>query len=107
MENRVNLAPPFRKAVVDKYLGTRIGRQELNAELLDDMPGALWNRAMIEETRLRPVDSLTPMRLPHFVRIVVAVDPAKELSDDKKRSDERRVGTECVSTCRSRWSPYP
>lgn len=89
MENLVNLAPPFRKAVVDKYLGTRIGRQELNAELLDDMPGALWNRAMIEETRLRPVDSLTPMRLPHFVRIVVAVDPAKELSDDKKKSEHK------------------
>lgn len=89
MENLVNLAPPFRKAVVDKYMGTRIGRQELNAELLDDMPGALWNRAMIEETRLRPVDSMTPMVLPHFVRIVVAVDPAKELSDDKKKSEHK------------------
>lgn len=89
MENLANLAPPFRKAVVDKYMGTRIGRQELNAELLDDMPGALWSRAMIEETRLRPVDSLTPMILPHFVRIVVAVDPAKELSDDKKKSEHK------------------
>lgn len=93
MENLVNLAPPFRKAVVEKYMGTRIGRQELNAELLDDMPGALWNRAMIEETRLRPVDSVTPMVLPHFQRIVVAVDPAKELADDKKKSEhkDRRV----------------
>lgn len=89
MENLNNLAAPFRKAVVDKYLGTRIGRQELNAEILDDVPGALWSRAMIEETRLRPVDSLTPMILPHFVRIVVAVDPAKELSDDKKKSEHK------------------
>lgn len=89
MENLVNLAPPFRKAVIDKYLGTRIGRQELNAELLDDMPGALWNRAMIEETRLRPVDSVTPIILPHFSRIVVSVDPAKELRDDKKKSEHK------------------
>lgn len=81
MENLVNLAPPFRKAVVDKYLGTRLGRQELNAELLDDTPGALWSRMMIDESRLRPVDSTTPIVLPHFVRIVVSVDPQKELGE--------------------------
>lgn len=93
MENLINLAPPFRKAVVDKYMGTRIGRQELNAELLDDMPGALWNRAMIDATRIRPVDSVTPVLLPHFVRIVISVDPAKELADGKKKSEhkDRRV----------------
>lgn len=81
MENLVNLAPPFRKAVVDKYAGTRIGRQELNAEILDDVPGALWSRAMIDAERIRPVDSLTPISLPHFVRILVAVDPAKEVGE--------------------------
>lgn len=81
MENLANLAPPFRKAVIDKYEGTRIGRQELNAELLDDTPGALWNRTMLESNRLRPVDPMTPIRLPHFVRIVVAVDPQKELGE--------------------------
>ncbi len=81
MENLVNLAPPFRKAVVEKYEGTRIGRQELNAELLDDTPGALWNRAMLEETRIRPIDSKTPILLPHFVRVVVAVDPPASIGD--------------------------
>lgn len=81
MENLANLAPPFRKAVIDKYLGTRIGRQELNAELLDDTPGALWNRTMLEDGRLRPIDSVTQIRLPHFVRVVVAVDPQKELGE--------------------------
>jgi len=81
MENLINLAPPFRKAVVEKYEGTRIGRQELNAELLDDTPGALWSRTMIDESRLRPVDSLTPIRLPHFSRVIVAVDPAKEVGE--------------------------
>lgn len=81
MENLINLAPPFKKAVIEKYEGTRIGRQELNAEVLDDVPGALWNRAMIDETRIRPVDSVTPIALPHFVRIVVSVDPQKELGE--------------------------
>jgi phage terminase large subunit-like protein len=88
MENLVNLAPPFRKAVVDKYLGTRLGRQELNAELLDDIPGALWNRKMLDTTRVNPVDSLTPLALPHFVRIIVAVDPAKELAERKMTKGE-------------------
>lgn len=81
MENLANLAPPFRKAVIDKYEGTRIGRQELNAELLDDTPGALWNRTMLEDYRIRPVDNMTPIRLPHFQRVVVAVDPQKELGE--------------------------
>lgn len=81
MENLANLAPPFKKQVIDKYLGTRIGRQELNAELLDDTPGALWNRTMLEEHRIRPIDAMTPVRLPHFVRVVVAVDPQKEVGE--------------------------
>lgn len=81
MENLANLAPPFRKAVIDKYEGTRIGRQELNAELLDDTPGALWNRTMLEELRIVPVDPSTPIRLPHFVRVIVSVDPQKELGE--------------------------
>ncbi len=81
MENLVNLAPPFRKAVVDKYSGTRIGRQELEAEILDDVPGALWSREMIDAHRIRPVDNMTPIALPHFSRVVIAVDPAKEVGD--------------------------
>lgn len=81
MENLANLAPPFRKAVIEKYEGTRIGRQELNAELLDDTPGALWNRTMLDELRITPVDNMTPVRLPDFVRVLVAVDPQKEAGE--------------------------
>lgn len=91
MENLGNLAPPFRKAVVNKYLGTRIGRQELNAEILDDVPGALWNRALIDEHRIRPTivdDVPQPIILPPFERVVVAVDPAKELPKGTKRKSE-------------------
>ena len=40
-DNRANLAGAFLQQIVKKYEGTRLGRQELNAELLDDVPGAL------------------------------------------------------------------
>lgn len=100
-DNLANLAEPFKVAVIERYKDTRIGRQELEAELLDDMPGALWNRAMIELTRITPEDSQTPIRLPDFKRIVVAVDPAKELDDKKKKSEhkERSVAETGIMVC--------
>jgi predicted phage terminase large subunit-like protein len=67
-ENRANLAPTFLDQMKARYEGTRIGRQELYADLLDDVPGALWNRAMLDELRVRSAPGLR--------RIVVAVDPA-------------------------------
>ena len=48
-ENRDNLAPAFLDQIVRRYEGTRLGRQELEAEILEDLPGALWSRAVIEE----------------------------------------------------------
>lgn len=92
MENLANLAPPFRKAVVDKYAGTRIGRQELNAELLDDAPGALWNRAMLDAHRLMPLNSTSRVVLPDFVRVVVAVDPQKEMGESAAETGIMVVG---------------
>jgi len=67
-ENQANLAPSFLAEILDRYEGTRLGRQELHAEILDDVDGALWNRDLIEAAR---VTSLPDMR-----RIVVAIDPA-------------------------------
>jgi phage terminase large subunit-like protein len=67
-ENRANLAPGFFDQVIRKYEGTRLGRQELNAELLEDTPGALWTLARIDRSRSE--------RVPDLARIVVAVDPA-------------------------------
>lgn len=52
-DNKGNLAAPFFKKVVTKYEGTRLGRQELEAAILDDMPGALWVRADIDRVRVR------------------------------------------------------
>jgi predicted phage terminase large subunit-like protein len=67
-ENRANLAPAFFEQIVRKYEGTRLGRQELEAELLEDTPGALWSHGLIEASRLRSA--------PEMTRVVVAIDPA-------------------------------
>lgn len=67
-DNASNLAPTFLQAIRQKYDGTRLGRQELNAEILDDVPGALWTRAMIDAAHVKVA--------PAFKRVVVAVDPS-------------------------------
>jgi phage terminase large subunit-like protein len=72
-ENRANLAPAFLDQIVKRYQGTRLGRQELDAELLDDMPGGLWQRGIIEATRTSTA--------PEFSRVVVAIDPAVSASE--------------------------
>ncbi len=67
-ENRSNLAVSFFERIVKKYEGTRLGRQELNAEILDDNPGALWT--------LTRIDLLRVPFAPPLQRVVVGVDPA-------------------------------
>ena len=69
-ENADNLAPGFLETIVRRYAGTRLGRQELEAELLEDVPGALWTRAMFEREGMRVAAP------PALARIVVAIDPA-------------------------------
>lgn len=70
--NAANLAPTFLEQVRAKYEGTRLGRQELLGEVLEDVEGALWTLAMFET----PFFRLTPDALPDLQRVVVAVDPA-------------------------------
>lgn len=65
--NAANLAPGFLETIVARYRGTRLGRQELDAEILEDRTDALWPRQLIEDLR---VDTA-----PELQRIVVAVDP--------------------------------
>ncbi len=81
-DNRANLSEAFYEDVVKPYEGTRIGRQELLAELLEDTPGALWNRGIIDASRWKnyPVDEI--------VRCVVAIDPAVTAGED---SDETGI----------------
>lgn len=75
-DNAANLAPSFLKKIREKYEGTRLGRQELEAEMLDDLPGALWTREMFDANRVQ--------KMPEMVRVVVAVDPSGTagMSDD-------------------------
>ena len=84
-QNRENLAPAFFAQIVRKYEGTRLGRQELEAEIIDEVPGALWCRAAIEASRAAPIAGGPPTEL---VRVVVAIDPAASTSE---ASDETGI----------------
>lgn len=79
-ENRGNLADNWYDIIIKKYEGTRIGRQELNAEILEDVEGALWTMKMIEDNRVTEA--------PEFKRIIVGVDPAVTSNPD---SDETGI----------------
>jgi phage terminase large subunit-like protein len=81
-DNRANLPPAFIQQIIRRYEGTRLGRQELEAELLDDVPGALWTREAIERGRAGPDAPLD------LTRVVVAVDPAVTSGED---SDETGI----------------
>tara|TARA_Y100000004_G_scaffold142914_1_gene162546 strand:- start:2442 stop:3704 length:1263 start_codon:yes stop_codon:yes gene_type:complete len=69
-ENEQNLAPSALQQLKERYEGTQLGRQELYAEVLDSLEGALWNHAMIDEQRINKE------QLPELSRIVVSLDPA-------------------------------
>ena len=68
VDNQENLSPHVMRQLEERYAGTRLGRQELDAELLEDTEGALWNRAQVDKLR---VDVAPELR-----RIIVAIDPA-------------------------------
>ncbi len=80
-DNLSNLAPTFRDAVLSKYEGTRLGKQELEGLDIDDVEGALWNREMLDETRVQKAPD-------DFSRIVIAIDPAVTSNQD---SDETGI----------------
>ena len=67
MDNKPNLSPAFMSAVYSIYGGTRLGRQELSGEILEDMQGALWTRGLIERARTD--------HIPAFDKVIIAIDP--------------------------------
>lgn len=75
-DNAANLSAAALSELRKRYEGTRLGRQELYGEYLDDNPGALWTRGNIDEHRRALTD------LPTLVRIVVAIDPAGTANDE-------------------------
>lgn len=79
-DNAKNLAPAALAQLRQRYEGTRLGRQELEAEILDDVPGALWTLKMVEECRVTDVPDMT--------RVVVAIDPA---ATSNENSDETGI----------------
>ncbi len=75
IENRANLSPEFIEEIYQELAGTRLGAQELDAEMIDDAEGALWRRCWIDDHRFR---SKGKVPLPPLKRRGVAVDPKKQ-----------------------------
>lgn len=67
-DNKANLAASALKRLEERYANSRLGRQELNGELLDDNPNALWNHHMIDDHRVSAP--------PPLMKVAVGVDPA-------------------------------
>ncbi len=84
LENVDNLAPTFAKVILDRYEGSRLGRQEIDGVLLEDAPGALWKRPWIDDNRWnwKQYDDATKRR------VVVGVDPSGSESEE---SDEAGI----------------
>jgi phage terminase large subunit-like protein len=82
-ENMDNLAAPFIHTVIRKYEGTRIGKQELYAKLLDDNPNALWKRKWLDDYR---ISLAAPCH-----RIVVSIDPAGTEPEEGKEATENGI----------------
>lgn len=79
-DNKDNLSPRFLKRIKDRYEGTRLGRQELYAEILQDVEGALWTHEVVERQRMAAVprddEALFQAFMDEFETIVVSIDPA-------------------------------
>lgn len=67
-ENISNLSEKYINRIIKRYEGTRLGRQELEGQLLDDSPGALWDRE-------KDIERYRVMEHPELLRIVIAIDP--------------------------------
>lgn len=79
-DNLANLAETFREAIVSRYEGTRLGRQELSAEILDDNPNALFTESDISGARIKKSELPNDMS-----KTVIAVDPP---TTGNEKSDE-------------------
>lgn len=67
-DNASNLPVTFLEEMLRRYEGTRLGGQELHGKMMGDIEGALWSRDTLEKNRV--------FKLPHIVRMIVAVDPS-------------------------------
>jgi predicted phage terminase large subunit-like protein len=83
-DNTANLSEKFIERITRRYEGTRTGRQELYAELLDEAEGALWKRDMFDSLRLDTE--------PELRQVVIGVDPAASNSGESSETGIVVVG---------------
>lgn len=76
LENRANLPARFLEAIASEFAGSHLARQEIGGELLEDIEGALWTRAMLEQAR-------EGRACAENLRVVVAVDPPAGTAGDE------------------------
>ena len=95
-DNLRNLAETYRQTVVDPLVGTRLGRQELDGELIEDVEGALWKYSNIGPKRVRTT--------PDLIRIVTSIDPAVTSNEDSDETGIVVAGTGwCI--CKGKTQP--
>lgn len=95
--NAANLAPTYLEAVKAQYEGTRLGRQELYAEILDEASGALWNRTMLASCE---VDIDDPVEFAQSLnRVVVSVDPAVSANAESDMTGVVVAGIDINGVC--------
>jgi len=100
-ENSNNLAADFIKIITKRYEGTRLGRQELGAEILDDNPQALFKRADIDKDRITKEEFEAQIKARKITidRVVVGVDPNASVDlEEPGSTDECGIITGCVAT---------
>jgi phage terminase large subunit-like protein len=86
-ENKDNLPKKYFDYVIAPYVGTRLGRQEIEGEILDDNPDALWTRKIIDNNRRN--------KFPELVRVVIAVDPEATANEKSSETGIMAIGI-CV-----------
>jgi predicted phage terminase large subunit-like protein len=105
-DNADNLAKPFLEAIKRRYEGTRLGRQEMYAELLADTPGALWQQDWLDRDRVKglPWDGLE--------RVVIAIDPATTSGENADETGIIAAGIDAggsayvLEDCSGRYQPH-
>lgn len=96
-DNSANLAATYLEAVKTQYEGTRLGRQELYAEVLDEASGALWSRELLSQCEVEVDDPLEFSQT--LNRVVVSVDPAVSANSESDMTGIVVAGQDVNGVC--------
>jgi phage terminase large subunit-like protein len=97
-DNARNLAPGFAAAMRRSYGKTLLGRQELDGELIEEVEGALWSRALLERCR---AEGASPGSSSESRRVVVGVDPPASAHGDACGIVVAELGADGIATVRA------